>query len=43
MTTGCDKDRSGNNMNKIVRIPIIKKKETPAPHNAYDYTNTWTI
>ena len=25
---------SGNNMNKRERIPIIKKRETPAPHNA---------
>ena len=24
-------------MNKKVRIPIIKKRETPAPRNAYDH------
>ena len=27
----------GNNMNKRERIPIIKKKTTPASHNAYDH------
>ena len=34
MTTGYDIDRLGNNMNKRARIPIIKKREIPAPRNA---------
>ena len=34
------KIESGNNMNKRARIPIIKKRETSAPRNAYDHTNT---
>ena len=34
------KIESENNMNKRARIPIIKKKETPAPRNAYNHTNT---
>ena len=40
MATGYDKDRIRNNMNKRGRIPIAKKRETPAPHNVYDHTNT---
>ena len=40
MATGCDKDRIGNNMNKRTRIPIVKRRETPAPREAYDHTNT---
>ena len=33
MTTEYDIDRSENNINKRVRILIMKKRETPAPHN----------
>ena len=33
MAIGCDIDRITNNMNKIERIPIIKKRETPASRN----------
>ena len=40
MATECDIDRIKKYMNKRVRIPIIKKRETPAPRNAYDHTNT---
>ena len=40
MTTDTIKIESGNNMNKRVRIPKIKKRETPAFRNAYDHTNT---
>ena len=38
MATRCDIDR----IRKITRakIPKIKKRETPAPRNAYDHTNT---
>ena len=39
MATGCNKIESGNNMNKRGRIPIVKKRETPAFRNAYDHTN----
>ena len=34
------KIKSGNNMNERARIPKIKKRETPAPRNAYDHMNT---
>ena len=40
MATGYDKNRIRNNMNKIARIPIIKKRETPAFHNAYELNET---
>ena len=41
MTIGCDIDRiRKNNMNKRVRIPIIKKRETPASRNAYELNET---
>jgi len=40
MATGYDKDRIRNNMNKIARIPIIKKRETPASRNAYELNET---
>ena len=36
MTTGCDIDWSRSNMNKRVRIPIIKKRDTPPPQNTCD-------
>ena len=35
--TRCDIDR---NMNKRARIPKIKKRKTPTPHNTYDHTST---
>ena len=31
-----DIDRSKNNMNKRARIPIIKKREIPAPQDVSD-------